>query len=440
MLNNHVTIAISSDSVGVPRASFGTAAIVSHTAAWPERFRQYNDLAGVLADFPSTTSPEYVDASALLSSNPQIEKFLIVRASLAPTMRFELTPTAADLTEYKVTVEGDGVTPTTVAFTSDASATVAEICAGLEPLISAVVGNNYAVVDNTTSLTITADAPGEWFSIEVHNEALIKNEITHADPGIATDLAAIQLETSDWYCLLTPMASGPMVLAAAAWIETQKKIYIPNVPETEACTTAAGNADTLDTLASLNRARTRGVYHPSNARANAASWSGKCLPSDPGSITWKDKTPPGVPSIKAAANSTYRANLVARSANFCEASSSVTDTMSNGTTADGDYLDIARGIDWIHDDMQKRVFSLAASVGKIPLNDDGAATLEAAIRATLTVAVRMGIINDDFVITVPVIGNVSNADKAARLFAGIKFSATLQGAVHKVAITGSITL
>ena len=41
-LPDHVTISITSDSVGVARAGFGIPLIVSHTAAFAERVRTYN--------------------------------------------------------------------------------------------------------------------------------------------------------------------------------------------------------------------------------------------------------------------------------------------------------------------------------------------------------------------------------------------------------------
>ena len=439
-LSNHVTISITQDSAGIARAGFGVPMILSHAAAWAERVRTYTDLSGVAADFATTTSPEYLAAQAIFAQNPHPSKIKIGRCALDHTMKIELTPTAANLTAYTVTVGGEGVTTTEVTYTSDATATVAEICAGLELLISAVTGNNYAVVDNTTSLTITGDAAGDWFYVGVHNPALIQNEMTHVDAGIATDLAAIALEDNDWYCLLTHYNSNAVVLAADAWIQTQSKIYLPDVSETEAATTTVGNSDTLDDMATLNRERTGGIYHWNAGEMFAAAWAGKNLPNDPGSISWKFWTLSGVTVKKLT--STQRANLVARSANFYETVAGDEDMTSEGTTADGDWIDVQRGLDWIEDDMSKGVFGVLKGAKKVPFTDAGVAMLEKEMKATLKRAVTMGILaaSPAPTVTVPAVADVSAVNKTNRTVPDMKFTATLAGAVHKATLTGIVSV
>jgi hypothetical protein len=438
-LSNHVTIAITQDSVGIPRAGFGIPLIASHSAAWVERVRTYTDLAGVAADFAVTTSPEYLAAQAMFSQNPKPEKIKIGRFSLVPTQKYVITPTAVNDKVYSVTCAGEGVTTETVTYTADATATVAEITLGLTTAINGVTGKNFTAVDGTTFVTITGDAAGDWFSLEVDDPDNMKIEQTHADPGIATDLAAVALEDNDWYALCTLFNSNAMVLAADAWIQTQKKIYVFDVNESDAITTAVGNSDTLDDIATLNRTRTAGVYHPSPVSMNAASWLGRCLPLDPGSITWKWKTLSGVPSVTLTA--THRTNLVAREANFYEEVASV-DIMSEGKTADGDYIDVQRSLDWLEDDMSKGVFGVLANANKIPYTDPGVAAIQAEMEASLQRATDRGILSADpaFVVTVPKVADVSAANKTARLLPDMKFSGTLAGAIHKVNITGVVSV
>lgn len=440
-LIDHVTITISADSVGLARLGFGIPLIVSHSATWAERVRSYTSIAGVAVDFPVTTSPEHLAATALFSQNPKPAKIKIGRAALDPTQVYEITPTAANSTPYVITVAGEGVTTTTVTFTSDATATVAEITAGLTSLLNGVVGKNFTAVDNVTSITITGTTAADWFSIAVGNPALLKNEQTHVDPGIATDLTAISLEDNDWYCLLTNFNSNAMVLAAATYIETQKKIYIFDVPETEAVTTAVGNSDTLDDLATLNRARTAGIYHPSPVSMNAAAWAGKSLPLDPGSITWKFQTLSGVPVVTPTLTSTQRTNLLAREGNLFEAVNGA-NIMSEGTTADGDFIDVQRGLDFLEDDMAKRVFEVLANAPKVPFTDFGIALIESEMRASLRTAVNQGILSSDPKpeVTVPKTADISTANKTARTLPDMKFTGTLAGAIHKVILTGVVSV
>lgn len=435
-ITNHISISIANNSLGLARQGFGIAGIISHTAAWAERVRSYNSLAGVAADFPLTNSPEYLSAQALFSQEIKPKVIKILRASLAPTQRYQWTPTAANSTLYKIVASGPGITETECDYTSDASATVAEICAGMETLLSAVVGNNYTVTDNTTSLTITGDAAGDWFSLEPGNLTLQEIEQDHADPGIATDLAAIALEDNDFYCLLTNYNSNAMVLAADAWCQTQRKIYLFDVNETAALNTSVGNSDTLDDVATLERARTPGIFHPSPKVMNAAAWAGKCLPKRVGSLTWDLQNLSGVPVFSLTA--TQRANLVARSANFYEYIGK--GWMVNGTTADGDWIDVQRGLDWIEEDMSKRVFEVLAGNDKIPFTGPGIALIQNTMMATLDEAVSRGILASSPapVVSVPEVADISAANKTARILPDMNFSGTLAGAVHKVEMTGTV--
>ncbi len=60
---------------------------------------------------------------------------------------------------------------------------------------------------------ILADAAdASWARIEVLDPALLTLWQNHADPGIATDLAAIELEDSDWYGLVTLYNSYSLVV------------------------------------------------------------------------------------------------------------------------------------------------------------------------------------------------------------------------------------
>jgi len=437
-LSDIVDISITSDSVGVARTAFGTPLIVSNTAAWAERVRSYTDLAGVLDDF-AADSPEALTATAIFSQNPHPKTIKIGRAALPATQVYKLTPEELSSTLYSFRVSGEGVTEETVDFTSDSSGTLAEITDGIVTALNAVVGKNYtaAATDTDTTVTVTASAAGEWFSIEqISPTSACQIEQTHVDPGVATDLAAIALEDSDWGILLTNYNSNACVLAAAAWVETESKIYVFDVNETDAIATAAGNSDTLDDLATLARARTMGFYHHKPDQFTAAACVGRCSHADPGSITWFGKTLSGV--SPTTLTSTQRARLVARNANFYTTVAGVNITQM-GTMADGDYADVVRGDDWVEDDMAKRIFATLAANDKIPYDDDGVALIENDMRATLTIAVQRQIYAS-FTITVPLVADIDAADKLARLLPDMKFSAVRSGAVHKVNVTGVVSL
>lgn len=439
-LDNHVSLLITQDSVGIARAGFGVPMHLSYSAAWAERIRFYTSLAEVASDFPTTTSPEYLAAQAFFSQSPRPSRIAIGRGALPPTLVYTLSVSAVRHSHtYQVRVKGQGVTETLAEYTSDADATDAEIATGLVAAINAVVGNNYIAAGTASPFTVTADTAGAWFSLEVLDPTALEIAQTNADPGIATDLAAIALADSSWYALHTAFNSNAIVLAAAAWVESNKKIYVVDVNETDAITTAAGNSDTLDDLATLERARTMGAYHPDPSAMFAAAWMGRVLPLEPGSETWKFKRLSGIAAVTLT--STQRSNLVARNANSYETVAGINITFE-GTTADGDFLDVTRGLDWLEDDMAKGVFGALAGADKIPYTDAGVAVIEAEVRASLDRAVVRQILADNPapVVTVPLVADVSTTDKALRLLPDVKFTGTLAGAIHKVNITGVVSV
>lgn len=437
-IDNTVSLSIQAGSVSVPRAGFGTGLILSYTATWAERVRTYKKFSDVSADFAVTTSPEYLSAQAYFSQSPRPKQLKIGRCALPPTQVYVLTPTAANTTDYVLVVSGEAVTTTTITVTSDASATVAEICGLLETAINGVTGFSAVAtaVDGTTEVTITADATGNWFSLAPKNPTLLKVEQTHVDPGVATDLAAIQVEDPDWYGLLTNYNSSAMVLAADAWIQTNKKIYQFDVNESEAVTTAVTNGDTGDAIKTLVRARTQASYHWNPAEFFSAAWMGRLFALDVNADpAYKILTGITVQAL----TSSQRVNLLARNMSFVE-TVATKNVPFDGKTGDGDYLNVQRGLDWLDDDMKKEVFENLIAPDVFPFTDAGGQSLGSAMQASLDRGVRNGVLAADPAPTVfvPLVADILAADKDARTFTGLEFTATKLGAVHKANIVGTV--
>src|SRR5574343_1251622 len=122
-LTDHVQISITVDNAGITRAGFGVPLVVSHNASWTERVRFYSTLTDVATDFVAT-SPEYLQAVALLSQSPSPPKIAIGRAANKPTQAYQVSVLAVrNSYKYQLRVKGQGVTATAVEYTSDATAT-----------------------------------------------------------------------------------------------------------------------------------------------------------------------------------------------------------------------------------------------------------------------------------------------------------------------------
>lgn len=438
-VDNHVTISITQNTVAVQKEGFGIPLIMSHgvPAGFVERYRVYTNTNGMITDGFLADSAEVLAATAMFSAEEAPDKIAVGRMDLDPTLVYELTPTVLNSQTYSVKVQAPGVPEEQLDFTSDASATATEIVDGLLALVNGVVGKNFTATNVADVLTITGDAAGNWFSVEVLDVTKLSSEMTHADPGVATDLAAIALENNDFYGVYSLYNSAGYITATATWTEAQRKVYLPNSSDTDIIALAAGNSDIADTLNTAARDRTGLMFHPSEAKMAGAALLGRWLASEPGELTTKFKTLPGVPVYTLTA--TQRANVIAKKANLYERAGGVNIT-AEGTMASGEFMDTIRDLDWVEVDMSARVFAVLAAAKKIPFTDKGIRLVTKEVKGTLTEAVTRGIFAAGFSVTAPKASEVSAQDKANRTLPDINWSATQAGAIHTVDVTGVVSV
>jgi hypothetical protein len=442
VLTDYVTLTITKASVGLTRAGFGTALLLTPNVAWAERTRTYNDLSAVAVDFPVTSSPEYLAASAIFAQSPAPTKIKFGRLANKPTMVQTLSVvTVRNSYKYQVKVKGcsaagTAVTATTVEFTSDSSATDGEIVDGLVIALNAVTNKCYTAAGASSPITLTATNPGDWFSLEIVNVDDLKVKMTHADPGVEADLTAIKLADSDFYTVYNMFNSELMAGAIATWVESNKKTFICDTNVTEAIITATGNGELLDDLKTLARTRTLGFYHHAPNEMAGAALLGRCLPISPGGETWALKTLSGVTATPLSG--THKTNLQARNANGYESIGSVGVTF-DGKVGSGEYFDVTRFLDWFENTAATRIFNALIAEDKTPYSDEGIAKIGAELRGALKEGVAAGGFIDDWTVTLPKLADVPSADKTARTLNGVKFKATLAGAIHKVNVTGNVT-
>lgn len=439
-LTNYVDLSITANSAGVKRKGFGVPLIVTHKALFADLYRKYSRLADMVTDGFATDSPEYLAVQAIMSQQPSVKEVAIGRCPTAPTQSYDLTITAADNAVYQVLVRGEGVTATVVEHTAGVGDTAIDIAAALVADLNTVVGKNFTATDNADgTITVTGDAAGDWFSLAVNKASLIGVEQAHADPGLSAELTAINQENSNWYGVYTLFNSSAYVLATAAWVESNKKIYIAEVNETDAILAAAGGGDTLDSIKTSAYARVSGWYYPEPAQMFGAGLLGRCLSIEPGGESWALKQLKGVDPVNLT--DTQRSNLIDKNANSYEEVAGK-NVSFYGTTGDGDFIDIQRGIDWLDDDMSKSVFEALIAVDKIPYTDAGISAIEGAIRGSLKRAVTRSILKNDPEpsVNVPLVADVPTADRQARLLPNIDFDGEFAGAVHKVKLRGTLSV
>lgn len=500
-LSDIVTISITAQTAVAKQLGFGVPLIVGAHARFNEVQRTYNDTDGMLADGFSAYDPEVLAASALCAQNPRPPAFKVGRRALLPTPVCKVTPSAIHSKKYRINLDG-----VAAEFTTDATATVAEITAGMKTALDALapsawvkntayalgakvsklghkfvcvtagtsensdtpaftgaskaaditdgsahwawVGSVPTVVDATTYLTLTAANAGDWFRVEVDDDPATAGhggmaaEWTHADPGIATDLAAIKAADADFFGVMLTTCGTAEVKAAATWLETNKRLFVQASPETAIITAAlAGATDVAASLKASNEFRSAVIFHNDPGEFADAAWLGAKLWTDAGAEDWKFAQLASVSADLLSA--THIANLNAKNANGFTLYGGLAVTFE-GKTAGGEFIDVIRGRDWLESDMQAAVFTAmvnAAKSGKTPFTDAGIAAIEGQVRASLQRAEdRLFVEKGSTAVTAPKASEVATADRAARKLTGLRFSGRLAGAVHAVDIKGVVTV
>lgn len=366
--------------------------------------------------------------------------YWLIKAS-ADTFKFAssranaLASTAVDLTS-----DGTG-TQTLLRVANDV------LMAQLKQGLNDVPGRNFTAVQtagagDTDYLTITGDAAGNWYSLAVSDLRLLTCAQTHADPGVATDLATIHSAPVGWYALHTFFNSKAYVEAAAAWVEANgsgqlRRIYHADTCDSLALTQAVGlgGDDTMDRIKALAYARTSVWYHPSPARMLGGRLSGRILPVDPGAVVAVHKALFGVEAVELT--STWYANVVAKNGNSYSSFETGTADTFLGKTGSGEWWDVVRNDDYVNDGIRVALYNVKHQNDIVPFDDGGITLLAGALEGVLEDA-RIRRIYTDIVVNPPLAAAVSAGNRSARRLP-IPWSATRVGAVVFTEATGTVS-
>jgi hypothetical protein len=344
---------------------------------------------------------------------------------------------------YTVSVNGiEAVYEAPVDVTSDE-----QVAAGLVALIDDMDDLTFYATDNEDgTFDVTSFSPSDGFAISATPElmsVIVGMLITQSAPinNVAIDLNNINEANSDWYALLLIDRTVQVVKDASAWIESRNKIFGTASSDPIIINSSVGETTSIAAqLNQLGRIRTFVMYHQdADNDYPEAAWMGRVLPLEPGSETWKFKSLRNVTTSKLT---TFQSsNALNKNANTYEYVAGVGIT-GNGTMAEGEYIDIIRGIDWMKARMQEYIFGVLVRNDKVPYTDAGIASIQAEVMRVLQVGIGNNFIAADPAPTtsVPRAAEVPVNDKAQRILKNVKFHATLSGAIHAVEVRGTVSL
>lgn len=451
-LSDIVQITISSAGRGVSRKGFGIPLVVAKHTNTAGLFKQYNlgtALSDMVADGFTTNDPAYKQVNALSRNTPKPRNVIVGKLLTSFDHLFEITVRAivalgGELYEYDV-VSPDG-TVTTISYTAIAADDEDVIATALRAQVTAIA--DLTAAGATNEVLCSADNSDEMFYVSGLDEKVLTFEDTTIDSNLAAEVGAIRAQNSSWYSLsLADPRSKARITALANYIETQEAIFLSTTHDT-ACGDPVSTTDVAYTLNAAQLFRTALLYSGDQVGYGAATWLGNGLPFDPGSQTWAYKPLSGV--IFDDLESGFAQALVDKKCNhYIEiAGLPVTNggEAEGGQMASGEYIDVIRGRDWLVVRLRERIFGLLVNARKVPYTGGGIDQVTNEVGAQMEEGISATYLSPDipegqdkpYIVTAPEIGDVSAADKIARLLPDVDFEAILAGAIHATKINGVI--
>lgn len=394
----------------------------------------------------SSSDPLYFAARDAFAQIPAVRQVFIGRRQVDEV---NVTVTQAAQAEYAVTLAWRDVTGSQQTETATYTGQAADDAEDIATALAAAINGTAAPVTATAAAAVVSidnDVVGAAMGVNVGGN--LSMAVVASAESVTDALAAVQNEMSNWYGLVITSRVEADVKAAAAWAETNEKLF----------GTASADPDVIDSGSSSDIAsdlqanqyfRTFVMY---SARA-ATQFPEAAIMSSmftyyPGQETWALKKLAGIAYDELGEGQAITAHNKNASTFELFRNFAVT---QGGKVAAGEWIDVIRLRDQLVESIRVSVVSAMINAdGKVPYTDDGIQIIGNAIRAPLDLNVRRGGIapeeldEDDrvipsYTISLPRSSQVPFNDKANRVLNDVKFTARLAGAIHMVNINGSLS-
>jgi hypothetical protein len=436
-----IKIDISLITKAVAQASFSIPLIIGPSATgWLDKVHSYTDPASMLVDGFTISSPEYLYAVKMFAQDINPTIFYVGHRTLAVAQVDTITPVAQNTHLYEVII---GIS--NYSYTSDGTATINEIVAGLIALINADI-DAPCIASGTTTLILTAKAAGIGFNTSINADINMTLVHTFLNNGIVNDLNAIIAENNSWYGIILCSNDSNDILQLSEIVESLKKVFLAVSDEAAIATTAT--TDVLSVMKGKNYNRSGLIYSILNANKGIeAAWMGGQLPQTPGSNAWAYKTLKSIsPDIISDNARTILIGvpvegIAGKNGNIYQTVGGM-DITQMGQMASGQYIDITIGADWLESTIQTNIYQELVNARKIPFTNNGTSILLSAVKAAIDVGIVNGLIDGKraIVITAPKVEDVPFAQRANRIAPTIIFSCYLAGAMQSAKVSGNVSV
>lgn len=443
--DNNVTVTVTTDGAPIGRAGFGTPLVVD-AAAMSERIRFYTSAAAAAADvtageitaaqgtaialaFSQRVRPQRVAAGRVAAETAQVTTLTVGGTAVTGTYSFLVNGLLVDFA---------AVVPTN---------TNSDIGAGLRADATTVLaGSGITVTGATTSIILTGTA-GEPFAVTALTApgTGTLTQVTTNAVTIGDELDAIVAENGDWYGLTLVSRTKLTILHAAAWIETQPRIFVAQSSDADILTTA--NTDVAYDLEQLAYTRTALLYYPTNGTYADMAWLANRLSADLDvqQTVWYSVTLVGV-TPTSSLSETQKTNVLNKNANLYLTQGGLGST-GDGLVASGQNIDEITTIDWVVARIREAITQLflteSNALRKVPFTEEGFSQIASVVNPVLQRGVAaehftLSASGDGPFVDMPTLAEVDPADRAARLLR-FSFYALLAGAIRSVSVSGAVT-
>lgn len=239
---------------------------------------------------------------------------------------------------------------------------------------------------------------------------------------LSETLDKIYAADSNFYGVVLLSEDPKIILNTAQWVEQRRLLLGVDISDPKLAAELKGKKLTRTYLAYQNL---------------AAPLMAKMFAQKPGEASWAFQQLKNIesPQISTQLEKELETNNVNYFADIKGLGISLGGKMING-----EYIDVIRGIDWLHARMQERIFGLMVKNKKIPFTDKGVDLIRSEIMAQMQEAIEVRILAEEPApqVTAPPVAEISSLDKQKRLLPSVKFTGQLQGAIHQIQIEGSV--
>lgn len=436
-IDSIVSVTIIANNATPTLPNFGTPNCLAYHTHNTDYIRTYNSLAGLVSDSFATTEPAYLMATAILSQSPTVPSFKVTRGSVAVSqlMTFKVTDTnVGDQIGLQVIGVNGVVTNLYVTATGAVNTDAASIAALTAP-------NGCTLTVSTDTVTVHTTVAGKHaYALNVKGGTFTD---TTPSASVATDLNnALTVDTS-WYGVAIEFEDATNIAAAAAWAESNKRLFAYSTADTNNLSAASGIGNTLK---SSGYTYSYGQYGGNQSQYGALALMAQRFTATPGTDTWAFKQLAGVTVDSLTA--TQIVNLQGNNLNYYMAVQGINITQV-GVCASGLYADLRRGIDALGAQIQIQVYALLVSLPKVPYDPFGIAMVggemgSALKQFTASPSQPAALLRNDPgfqpQVLLPSIANIPKTDISTRVLKQMNFTAYAQQAIQTVQIQGTVNL